>query len=369
MRQAFDGNKPIVLRTWAKPPKEYKYGTDFRTYVQRLELYANLNNIPQAQRASLLLTLLDSHAFDIAQNLTERERSDYRRLVHQLTQKFDFPAGELGNQIRLNNRPQLINESLIDYLDALSQLAQRTQLDAATQHTKIIESMMENANDPKVRQKILKFVAQAHEEAWDQDRLWHHFVNKIKQLEKMKTLATCTKMVNPSSQLCQAQIEELTEQVHALMSGKIKTDANKDNANFGSIRSNQPTATLNTYSNRPFPQPANNQNYRNQTQNYQRNQNYRSPYPTMRPNTYQQAPQYPSYRSPQQYTPRGSYQRYPYYQHSNRNIRPQYLAPTSYYTAPQYQYPNRFPNTQARPFYPKNAPGGAGQFQKPSSAQ
>ena len=132
LRDVLEGNEPIVMRTWAKPPKEFKYGTDFRTYVQRFELYANLNHIPQAQRASVLLSLLDSHAFNIAQNLSERERADYRRLVAQLTQKFDSPAGELGNQIRLNNRPQLINESLIDYLDALSQLAQRKQPNAAT---------------------------------------------------------------------------------------------------------------------------------------------------------------------------------------------------------------------------------------------
>jgi len=187
-------NEPIVMRSWAKPPKEYRYGTDFRTYVQRFELYANLNRIPLAQRAPLLLTLLDTHAFNIAQNLTARERGDYGRLVAQLTQKFDSPAGELGNQIRLNNRPQLINESLIDYLDALRQLAQRTQLNADTQHTKIMESMMENVNDPRVRQKILKFIAVAHEEHWDQDRLWHHFVEKVRQLEKMKTLANCTKI-------------------------------------------------------------------------------------------------------------------------------------------------------------------------------
>src|SRR5579863_5341054 len=120
--------EPIVMRSWAKPRKEYKYGTDFRTYVTRFTLYCNLNRIPMAQRASLLLTLLDTHAFTLAQNLEDNVRENYVDLVDQLTRIFDSPAGELGYQIRLNNRTQLVNETLTDFLDALVLLAKRTNL-------------------------------------------------------------------------------------------------------------------------------------------------------------------------------------------------------------------------------------------------
>ena len=138
-----EAQNPVIMRAYAKPPKEYKYGSDFRNYLAKFQLYCNLNNIPQPQKAPLLLTLLDAHSFNIANNLHLGDLANFNQVAARLTQKFDSPAGELGNQIRLNSRSQLLNESRTDYLDALTQLAQRTNLEAETQHSKIIETMLE----------------------------------------------------------------------------------------------------------------------------------------------------------------------------------------------------------------------------------
>src|SRR5438093_9536405 len=89
--------EPVLMRTWAKPPKEYKYGTDFRTYAHKFAIYCDLNNIPERQRAPLLFTLLDSKAFNIAQNLPAHTMAEIRLLVEALIQKFDPPAGAPGN--------------------------------------------------------------------------------------------------------------------------------------------------------------------------------------------------------------------------------------------------------------------------------
>src|SRR6266853_4489039 len=97
-----DSNRvnPVIVQTYAKPPKEYKFGSDFRTYIARFELYCQLNNIPDANRAPLLFTLLDTQAFNIARNLQIRNMNDYRQVTAKLIEKFEPiraqpPAGEL----------------------------------------------------------------------------------------------------------------------------------------------------------------------------------------------------------------------------------------------------------------------------------
>jgi len=146
-------------------------------------LYCDLNHIPDLNRAPLLFILLDTQAFNAAQNLHLPGLDDYQQVALALLEKFDSPAGELGHQIRLNNRKQSPNETLSAYLDALTQIAKRTNLDQQTQHNKIIETMLDNAMDPQNKRKILKFMTTAQEQHWDQDQIWENFQQKIKTLE------------------------------------------------------------------------------------------------------------------------------------------------------------------------------------------
>jgi hypothetical protein len=216
-------NHHVVIRTVSKPPKEYKTGEDFRTFVNRFNIYCDLNNIPQEQKTSLLFTLLDTNAFTLATNLRIEDLEDYPRAVEILIRKFESPAGALGNQIRLNNRKQLRNESLIDYFDALCILAQRTNMDQDTQHTKIIETIMDNATDPYVRNKILKLVAQAQDDNWQQEGLWQEFKEKIHALEKIRTLKNYNNLTTPTcSQSYDSDITLLAQRVQALLENPSK---------------------------------------------------------------------------------------------------------------------------------------------------
>ena len=71
-------NEPhIILRTFGKCPKIFKFGDDFRAYMDRFNIYADMNNIPNNQRAPLLLTLLDDHSFNIASNLQLENFQNY----------------------------------------------------------------------------------------------------------------------------------------------------------------------------------------------------------------------------------------------------------------------------------------------------
>ena len=92
---------------------------------------------------------------------------DYDFIVQHLLEKFYSPSGELGNTMRLNGHHQLLNETPMEYLDALTQLARRTYLNIPSQRTKIIKVTMENTNDPEVKSKIIKLLTKGHEQHWD----------------------------------------------------------------------------------------------------------------------------------------------------------------------------------------------------------
>src|SRR5271156_6038006 len=95
-------DRPLVLRSYGKCPREYKYGEDFRSYLARFNIYAELNNIPMAQRIALLFTLLDNRAFDAVTNMQLENVHNFQEVTERLIQKFDSPSGAIGNQLRLS---------------------------------------------------------------------------------------------------------------------------------------------------------------------------------------------------------------------------------------------------------------------------
>ena len=202
------GEQRPIIRTLAKPPKEYKFGSDFRTFLDRFNLYCGLNHIGDAQKGPLLFTLLDTHSFTIAHNIQINNMHDYDFIVQQLLEKFDSPAGELGNTMRLNGRHQLLNETPMEYLDALTQLARRTHLNIPSQRTKIIEITMENTNDPEVKTKIIKLLTKGHEQEWNPKRTWHAFEHLIKNLQQIRTITDYSKHTELAQQASSLNIVE-----------------------------------------------------------------------------------------------------------------------------------------------------------------
>ena len=120
-------------------------------------------------------------------------------IVELLTQKFDSPAGEIGNVFRLNGRKQLINESLSDYLEALMMLARKTNINEDEQHNKIIDTVLEHAKEPKIRKKVLKWVSKAHELHYDDEERWRHFNELIKGINKLAALEAYTSHIAVNS--------------------------------------------------------------------------------------------------------------------------------------------------------------------------
>src|SRR6266853_2690699 len=188
----------------------------------------------------------------------------FDRVGQKLTEKFDSPAGELNNKIRLNSRHQLLNESPIKFLDALIQLAHRTELDLPAQHAKIIEVMMEKTNDTGVREKIVKLLSKAQDKAWQPEFTWEQFEIQIKNLHRISNYA---KNAELTQQAYAVNVIELAGKVKNLLSkdspeSKIKTNSiyqkpnqntnqqqKIDNKNINQSRNFYPTRTnYNTYS-------------------------------------------------------------------------------------------------------------------------
>ena len=105
---------------------------------------------------------------------------------------------------------------LTDYLDELIHLAQRTEMDQQTQHTKIIESMLENVNQPEIRKKIFKFLSTAQDGHWDAARLWHQFVIKIKTWQKLQSLDLYAITSEASAETSNINMLELAENVQKI---------------------------------------------------------------------------------------------------------------------------------------------------------
>ena len=193
-----ENNRRLVLRSLSKPPKEFKFGTNFLEFLDRFKYYCALNNIPDEQKGVLLLTLLDSHSFQIVSNMN-LDLLHFDRVGQKLTEKFDSPAGELGNKIGLNSRHQLVNESPVEFLDALIQLAHRTELDLPAQHAKIIEVMMENTNDTGVREKIVNFCQKHKTKHGNQNLPGSNLRYKSKICTELEQFLITQKMLNSHS--------------------------------------------------------------------------------------------------------------------------------------------------------------------------
>src|SRR5437773_3030826 len=206
--------RPVIIRTYGKPPKEYRFGEDFRAFIAKFILYAELNQIPEAQKAPLMFTLLDAQAFQKAVNLDMENFNDFDEVIIQLTRKLDMPGGPLGHQMRLKNRRQNLNESLEEYLEALIVLASKTSLEVQPRQVLIMDVVMEHAREVRIRQKLSKFASNAQERRLCHAEKWIAFIELIKRLSKLNSLETFSN----SLQTCDSeQVNEISNKLDKLM--------------------------------------------------------------------------------------------------------------------------------------------------------
>jgi uncharacterized protein YcgL (UPF0745 family) len=207
------------VRIIGKCPKSYQLSQDFRTFVAKFRLYCNLNLVPEAQRATLLFTLLDGQAFEIATTMQFENMNNFEHVAEALIQKYENPSGSMGHLFKLNARKQLHSESLQEYLQALTQLAQKTTLNEEAQHNKIIEQVMNNASCDKVKLKVIKFLSTAQQQQLDHQETWTNFQELIHRIAKYSELERYSgRDVEPDP--FSEKIFQLTTKINELMANK-----------------------------------------------------------------------------------------------------------------------------------------------------
>jgi hypothetical protein len=371
-----EDHRPIVMRSFGKCPKSFSLGENFRSFIDRFRMYSDLNQIPVNQRGPLLFTLLDNKAFDTASNLQLDHLENFNHLVEQLIIKFDSPAGAMGNQFKLNSRKQKLNESLLDYMEALMTLARTTNLEGEAQQTKIIETMFEHSRDPKVRSKILKFLNQAQEYHWDDDHRWVQFVELITRINKLSALEAYTAT---SRNFESDSVFELSKKVDSLMAMQQKQNASKPEVKLlppttSNPPSSQiqwtPTSESQVFNNSPRFQPQNS----NFSQKVQTNQNgyYNPPFQSnnnARVYNNRSYDSYGNYHNQQNFNPRDQFSqnwntrnRFP----QNRNVQVNYKPPFQRFTPyfrnyNNYRY-NPYQNYQPNTFRPQFSQGYSKNF-------
>ena len=307
---------------------------------------------------------------------------------------------------------------MLDYLDALKLLARNTALEEEIQQEKIMDTLLRNGRDPKIRTEILKFVTQSQDRNLDAEHKWEEFNQLIKQINKLHALETYT----AESQLAKDAdaIHELTLKVEKLMAIQHRQPTEKlplkdsapinisqasptqntpvqrysdnftdnrssfqaRNQNFPKGNSNQqfdqkynqqwvtqqqpigrPSLPISLFVNRPHSNPNNqyfysgNQSYNAGRSNFRNQSNYYVPNFRGRSSTMSRAPQRFTYQSFYRRSYQPGYQ--PQYTQFNRQFDRQ--PQRSNYRPSYYSQFNRWTDS-------KNFRGGAGNLSPPSSA-
>ena len=100
------------------------------TYLERLELYFEVNAVEADRQVSVLLTVIGAKAYDTLRSLfaptLPREKS-FNQLMAALKQHFDPKPLVIGERFHFYQRSQKADESVADFLTALRKLSIRCE--------------------------------------------------------------------------------------------------------------------------------------------------------------------------------------------------------------------------------------------------
>jgi hypothetical protein len=246
-----------------KPPRQYKTTDDFHNFINRTEFWFTLTQVPIPQRAPVLLTLLDDHAFEIASGLELGDLREYDNVKARLLERFAAAAGPIGYRTKLKNRLQLSTETPREFLERITVLADKCQYTQEEKRNKILETLTDNTRDQEVRDALLKLKIRIPVDRWNTVEAYNLAIDKINDLEKRMSLATINKV--SKLRVAMATIHEETPQ--ALTS---ETRNQPQQANSVQVVTNRPPRPFSTTFRR-----GNTGNFRNMRYFHNSNLNYR----------------------------------------------------------------------------------------------
>ncbi|XP_028403427.1 uncharacterized protein K02A2.6-like [Dendronephthya gigantea] len=107
--------------------EEYSSNNDWKQYVERLEIFFEVNNVPTEKQASSILTLMGSKMYALLRSITAPRRPKeltYQEIVETLTQHLEPKPIVIAERYKFHKAEQEQSESIRDYLAKLQRLAE-----------------------------------------------------------------------------------------------------------------------------------------------------------------------------------------------------------------------------------------------------
>ncbi|XP_046862125.1 uncharacterized protein LOC124455535 [Xenia sp. Carnegie-2017] len=107
--------------------EEYSTSTDWKQYVERLEIFFEVNNVPIEKQASSILTFMGSKMYALLRSITAPRRPKeltYNQIVETLTQPLEPKPIVIAERYKFHKAEQGQAESIREYLAKLQRLAE-----------------------------------------------------------------------------------------------------------------------------------------------------------------------------------------------------------------------------------------------------
>lgn len=103
---------------------------DWPTYVERVELYFEANDIPESKKTPALLSLMGSKTYTLLRNLMAPEKpatKTFTQIVKTLQDHLSPEPLLIAERFRFHKRAQYENENIATFVAELRKLAERCQ--------------------------------------------------------------------------------------------------------------------------------------------------------------------------------------------------------------------------------------------------
>ena len=107
--------------------EEYSPNIDWKQYVERLEIFFEVNNVPTDKQASRILTLMGSKMYGLLRSITAPRRPKeltHKEIVDTFTQHFEPKQIVIAERYKFHKAEQKQSESIRHYLAKLQRLAE-----------------------------------------------------------------------------------------------------------------------------------------------------------------------------------------------------------------------------------------------------
>ena len=146
------------MSTFIGSVEPYIPGTSFGDYAERLQYVFNYNNVPEANRKSLFITVSGAAVFSELKKLypgTDLDTLQYNDIITKLSNRFDKKDGKMLQKSLFYERCQGKDESAEDFILDVKLLAENCGF-GAMKDTIIRDRLVFGAYDKKVRERLME---------------------------------------------------------------------------------------------------------------------------------------------------------------------------------------------------------------------